>query len=60
MSEQVDEETKLVSIFQKAVDVQRFERLNHNHWTRDVKPKGHCPACDRARVAWERAAAEGR
>ena len=23
------------------------ETVRHNHFTRDVKPKGKCPACDR-------------
>ena len=55
-----EKEDKIVSIFKRAVEVQQSERMRHNHWTREVQPKGHCPACDRVREAWERAALEGR
>lgn len=29
------------------MSAQRGDRAPHNHVTRDVKPRGTCPACDR-------------
>lgn len=39
---------------------QILQRPRHNHWMRDVKPLGQCPACDQTLLAYANAMEEGR
>jgi hypothetical protein len=37
----------------EAIEEQVPDVVRHNHITRDIKPLGQCPACDRIHEHWE-------